>query len=107
MAELLDRLHFTAQERCPCGYGFAYDPKGEFFTESNSPFVMRPDQWECAGTLLWRAHELSADEAARMLRTPHGRPISFTIGGIAEKPGQSTREPIMPANDPSPPESEA
>lgn len=97
---LAERLLYAAIERCHCGYGFAYDKGGKVFTESGSPFAMRPDQWECAGTLLWRANELPESERARVKSAMHERPISFA-SGIDVKPerdGQTTREPIIPSD---------
>jgi hypothetical protein len=99
MPTLSERLIYTAGVRCPCGYGFAYDREGKIYTESHSPFVMRPDQWECAGTLLWRADELSADERKRVIEAMHDRPISFSDGPKGESDEHSTREPVIPGND--------
>ena len=99
-AKLSDRLIYSAVHRCPCGYGYAYDKAGKIFTESNSPFVMRPDQWECAGTLLYRAGELPNGERDRVLTAMHERPICFSIGIKGENDQYSTREPIIPSNQP-------
>jgi hypothetical protein len=93
---LSERLIYTAGIRCPCGYGFAYDKKGVIYTESGSPFVMRPDQWECAGTLLWRAGELSDSERERVLHAMHDHPISFSDGPKGETREHTTREPNIP-----------
>lgn len=99
---LAERPLYASTLRCPCGYGFAYDRGGKVFTESGSPFAMRPDQWECAGTLLYRANELSPTERDRVLEATHERPISFA-SGIDVRPTRvgeiGTNEPIIPGND--------
>lgn len=90
---LNERLHYTASTRCNCGYGMAYDPEGEFFTESGSPFVMRPDQWECAASLLYKAGLLSDEQIEHAKKFTHTLPISFSFGIKGESDTLTTREP--------------
>jgi hypothetical protein len=100
---LAERLLYASHERCSCGYGFAYDRGGKVFTESGSPFAMRPDQWECAGILLYKAGELPTAERERLAKTTHERPISFASGFDVrpERKGEAatTRAPVIPGND--------
>jgi hypothetical protein len=97
-----ERLIYAATSRCPCGYGFAYDPTGELTTDkSESPF-RRPHQWECAGTLLHVAGELEDGLRQWVAKATHDHPLPFAFYELKSENqpsanGATTREPKLPS----------
>lgn len=49
---LFERLVFSAETRCPCGAGLAYDPAAE--DDPGAPF-RGPSYWDCSSILLGTA----------------------------------------------------
>lgn len=101
-----DRLVYAAASRCACGYGMAYDPTGKLTASPDRIPSSRPHSWECAGTLLYRANELSDDQRSFVKEALHDSPLPFTFYEIKSESqpsahGATTREPIARQGAPS------
>lgn len=88
---VIDRLCFAAYDRCPCGYGMAYDPTGEVASNKDSP-LRTPSQWECAGILMGTADP----------KVTHQSPLPFAFWEVKSENqpsarGATTREFQAPA----------
>lgn len=101
---LSERLVYAATSRCPCGYGFAYDPTGAVTADTTETPFHRPDRWECAGTLLYVAGELEPDLRNWVKNATHEPAFPFAFYDLKSESqpsanGQTTREPKLPSEE--------